>query len=124
MKSNKAKTVLQETAVKFRAPLSATRHSRLKATVFSERMKCGLLELKLQEMEKEIQSSSVQLDKELSSDINTVVSENLQTASPFMALFWQQQVKYFKRGLRQYHPMIIWFCLSVSAKLNVAYDEL
>ena len=39
LKTNKAKTVLQKTAVKSRAPLSATSHSRLKATVFSERMK-------------------------------------------------------------------------------------
>ena len=75
-------------------------------------------------MEKELQSSSVQLDEDLSSDINKVMSENLQTASPFMALFWQQQLKHFKKGLRQYHPMIIRFCLSVAAKSSAAYDEL
>ena len=39
-------------------------------------------------MEKEIQSSSVQLVEDLSSDMNKVMSENVQTDSPFMALFW------------------------------------
>ena len=120
----KVKTSLQETAVKSRAPLTATSHSRLKATVFSERMKCGLLEEKLREMDKEIQSSSVQLDDELTTDINKIMSENLESASPFMTLFWQEQVKYFKQGSRRFHPMIIRFCLSVAAKSGSAYDEL
>ena len=48
------KIALQEKAVKSRAPLSATSHSRLKATVLSERMKCGLLEEKLRDIDKEI----------------------------------------------------------------------
>ena len=118
------KTALQEKAVKGRAPLSATSHSRLKATVLSERMKCGLLEEKLRDMDKEIQLSSVQLDEDLTNDINKIMSDNLHNASPFMTVFWQEQVKYFKQGLRRYHPMIIRFCLSVAANSGAAYDEL
>ena len=45
---------------------------------------------------------------------------------PFMQLFWDEQQKYRtqSRNSVRYHPMIIRFCLSLSAKSPAAYEEL
>ncbi len=75
-------------------------------------------------MESEIKLSGVELDNELASDISTIMANNMETSSPFMKLFWEQQINLLKNGHKKYHPMIIRFFLSLASKSAAAYDEL
>ena len=57
-----------------------------------------------------------------------IFSDNLDKHNipPFMKLFWQEQQKYLtssKKGIRC-HPMVIRYCLNLSAKSPAAYEEL
>ena len=78
-------------------------------------------------MEKEIQLKSVSVDNELASDFDTIMSNNTDTMTPFMKLFWEEQKQYSKNKVsssNRYHPMIIRFCLSLASKSASAYDEM
>ena len=54
------------------------------------------------------------------------MTENLDQATPFMKIFWDQQQKIFSSQKKAlcYHPMIIRFSFSLAAKSASAYDEL
>ena len=93
MKEAAKRQEMDQRSIKAKAPLAATSHSRLKATVLEQRAKCSLLEEKISEMSKEIAKSSVPVDDQLSGDINDIMSQNVETASPFMQLFWKEQTK-------------------------------
>eukprot|EP00112_Aurelia_sp_Birch-Aquarium-sp1_P015696 Seg3501.1 transcript_id=Seg3501.1/GoldUCD/mRNA.D3Y31 product="hypothetical protein" protein_id=Seg3501.1/GoldUCD/D3Y31 len=93
--------VMDHRSIKAKAPLAATSHSRLKATVLEQRAKCRLLEEKIKEMDKEIAKSSVTVDDQLSGDINEIMTKNLEKASPFMQLFWQEQTKKLWSGSKE-----------------------
>ena len=106
------------------APLSNTHPNRVKLALQEERMKSSKLLSEVERMKKEIKTNGIHLDQDLSNDIETIMSENSQTVSPFMRLFWEQQKHLFQGGCKQYHPMIIRFCLSLASKSAAAYDEL
>ena len=53
-----------------------------------------------------------------------ITTKNLDKASRFMQLFWQEQTRNFGQEANRYHPMIIRFCLLISAKSGSAHDEL
>ena len=72
----------------------------------------------------EVNSASIKIDNQLSWDIDTIMSANIEKASPFMKLFWNEQIKNFDQKSRRYHPMIIRFCLAIASKSGSAYDEL
>ena len=75
-------------------------------------------------MKKEINEKGVELNSDLSSDIQQIMNENQEKMTPFMKLFWEQQCKGFASKSMRYHPMIIRFCLSLASKSASAYDEL
>ena len=57
--------------------------------------------------------------------IKTMDDHKVNTVSPFMKLFWEQQREVIVKGTGvRYHPMIIRFCVSLAAKSASAYDEL
>ena len=110
------------------SPVSQTAPQRIKLTLQMQRLKCAELERKLEEMQHEIQRSSVEIDHQLSEDITTIFGKSGKNVTPFMELFWQQQKKLFTRssnskGVR-YHPMIIRYCLSLATKSPACYEEL
>ncbi|KXJ07227.1 DNA transposase THAP9 [Exaiptasia diaphana] len=74
----------------------------------------------------EIEKSSVKVDNELSKDLTTIIGNSTKNITPFMNLFWQEQKKILasnSTGVR-YHPMIIFYCLSLAAKSSACYEEL
>ena len=78
-------------------------------------------------LKKEIQLKSVDVDQDLASDFNMIMSENLGKMTTFLKLFWEQQKQFTKNKSatsNRYHPMIIRFCLSLASKSASAYDEL
>ena len=89
-----------------------------------ERLKCNQLEGKVREMSKEIAHGSIKIDNQLSADLDQLMEQNIVNASPFMKLFWKEQVKNFNQRSKRYHPMVIRFCLSMASKSSSMYDEL
>eukprot|EP00794_Sanderia_malayensis_P014564 gene14564-16066_t len=85
-------------------------------------MKTSQLKSKIERMEKK--SAGVEIDDQLSSDISGIMNDNIENASQFMQLFWDQQTRLLRNGSKKYHPMIIRFCLSSASKSASAYDEL
>ena len=100
------------------ASLSCTHPNRVKLALQEERAKTTRLAAEVECLKDRIQKHGVKIDQQLAGDIDTIMSENMQDASPFMKLFWNQQKYMLDGGCRKYHPMIIRFCLSI------AYDEL
>ena len=109
-----------------KAPLTKTHPNRVRLALQEERLQNSQLKKKVKQMQQEIMSVGVKLDDQLSSDIHQIVTENVDNASPFMKLFWEQQKESLTKsatGMR-FHPMIIRFCLSIASKSASAYDEL
>ena len=77
-------------------------------------------------MKQEIENKYVPLDKEISEDISKIMAENLDQATPFMKLFWDQQQNIFRsqRKALCYHSMIIKFSLFLVAESASGCDEL
>ena len=85
------------------------------AAVQKQRIECKDLEHRLSDLEKEIQSNSIKVDKALETDILSILADSDMKSSPHMNFFRQQQKKlpassYFGR---RYHPHLIRFCLSI-----------
>ena len=83
---------------------------------------------KIDELQLELERSSMNVSEELREDLVSIVSNTDQcTMSPFMKFFWEEQQKYLKsssKGIR-YHSVIIRCCLSLaSSKSAAAYDEI
>ena len=107
------------------APLMHTHPNRVRLALQEERVKCNKLTKQVERIQEEIQSKGVELNKDLSSDINQIMIENSENITPFMKMFWEQQQKQFSKGSgARYHPMVIRFCLSLASKSASAYDEL
>ena len=73
-------------------------------------------------MSKEIAHASIKIDNQLSNDLNKLMEQNLGNTTPFMKLFWKEQVKNFSQSSKRYHPMVIRFCLSMASKSGAVYD--
>eukprot|EP00794_Sanderia_malayensis_P021080 gene21080-23134_t len=114
----------EQSCIKKKAPLSGTSHARLKATVLQQRASCKFLEDKIKKMDAEIIKYNVKLNNQLSDDINKIMNEKLEAASPFMQFFWKEQTKNSTQGAKKCHLMVIRFCLSIAAKSSSAYIEL
>ena len=112
---------IKESYLKDKAPLSVSSPSRLRATVLDQRLKCKQLEHKIENLQIEVNRSSIKIVNQLSDDINTIMSTHTEEASPFMKLFWNEQIKNFDQKSRRYHPMIIRFCLAIASKSGSAY---
>ena len=125
-KQNRAKEAIVNTPVKRNAPLTKTHPNRVQLALKEERAKSAELQKTIDKMRKEIQCGSVKVDDKLATDLEKIMSDNLDNASPFMKLFWEEQKKNFdgNKNARVYHPMIIRFCLSLASKSASCYDEL
>ena len=80
----------------------------------------------MEDMQKELEKSSMQIDHTLNNDLTSIISVNSSKFTPFINLFWQQQKKLFKcsnKGVR-FDPMLIRFCLSLWSNSSSAYEEL
>ena len=115
-----------KTPAKRIAPPSKTSHKRVTLALKQKRLRCSELEAKIKKMKQDIENKYVPLDKEISEDISKIMTENLDQATPFMKLFWNEQQKFFnsKKKPLCYHPMIIGFSLSIAVKSASAYGEL
>ena len=93
-----------------------------------KRLENKRLVLEVNQLQTELQKSSVEISKDIHADFIKIFSDNLdkQNIPPFMKLFWQEQQKYLsssKTGIR-YHPMIIRYALNLDAKSSSAYEEI
>ena len=87
---------------------------------------CEKLSIKLEEMKEELARSHIMVDYELHSDFMAILSQSDRKMTPFISLFWEQQVRMHKgtpNGYR-YHPQIIRFFLSLAIKSPAFYNEL
>ena len=109
------------------APISITSPERIKLTIQSFRQENKDLKSRIEALQAEIQNSSISVSQNLNDDLVTIMSNiDPSKVSPFMQFFWKQQQKYLQSsstGVR-YHPMVIWYCLSIAAKSPSAYDDL
>ena len=112
--------------VKDRAPLAACSKERLIATIQRQRLECKDLKDQIAKMNKDIMSNSIEIDKNLESDVLDILKSSDLKSSPHMDLFWQQQKKLLASPNfgRRYHPHLIRFCLSLHSKSPSAYREL
>ena len=104
------------------APLSATHRKKVELALIEERKKNKAL-LK-EKIDNEIAQKSVKIDKDIAGDISSIMNNNKENMTPFMQLFWDQQVEASQKAAMMYHPMVIRFCLSLASKSASAYDEL
>ena len=120
-KSAPAKPLLP---VKDRAPLAACSKERLIATIQRQRLECKDLKDQVARMSKDIMSNSIEIDKNLESDVLDILKSSDLKSSPH--LFWQRQKKLLASPNfgRRYDPHLIRFCLSLHSKSPSAYREL
>ena len=114
------------TQAKLKAPISATNPQRVLLSLQEQRSKSAQLEKQIQGMQIELEKSSTQVDQSLEGDFLDILDTSSEKITPFLKLFWEQQVKMRKTsncGAR-FHPMIMKFCLSMSQKSAFSYDEL
>ena len=101
-----------------------THPNRVCLALLEKREECRLLNAQIGRMKEEIKNGSIAVNSDLASDIDNIMTDNYDSASPFMKLFWDEQRKSITSGYHRYHPMIIRFCLSLASKSGSAYDEL
>ena len=108
------------------ASLANTSHERVTVALKQERLKCNQLQKEINRMKAEIENKYIRVDKEISEDIEKIMSDNVDEITPFIKLFWDQQRKFFSEKKKPlcYHPMIIRFSLSLASKSPAVYDEL
>ena len=125
-KSKKKSAPVTPLPVKDRAPLVACSKERLIATIQRQRLECKDLKDQVAKMSKDIMSNSIEIDKNLESDVLDILKSNDLKSSPHMDLFWQQQKKLLASPNfgRRYHPYLIRFCFSLHSKSPSAYREL
>ena len=99
----------------------------VKVTMPNYRLENKELKFELFKLKEEIESKSIPVDNELSSDFWTIMSDvDKSTVPPFIHLFWEEQQKYIsakKKGAR-YHPMIIRYSLGLASKSPAVYGDI
>lgn len=94
-KQQRVKRAIINTPAKRYAPLSITLHNRVRLAPKEESLKPSELQKTIDKMQKETKISSVKHDDTLSRDMETIMSENFDKASPFMKIFWEEQKRNF-----------------------------
>ena len=120
----KAQTILEP--AKSKAPISLTSPARILLKMQNQRTEIKSLKADNEYLRKELEKSSVPVSPNLHEDLNHIIKENTEQMTPFMKLFWEEQQKYIttSRSAVRYHPMIIRYCLALSAKSPQAYEDL
>ena len=80
-------------SAKRNAPLSKS-YERVTLALKQKRLKCCQLETKIKKMKLEIGNKYVPLDIEISDDISKNLAKNVDQATTFTKLFWDQQQKF------------------------------
>ena len=113
-------------AIKPNAPISQTSSERLLVTIRQQRSENKRLTNEISQMKEELIKLSVPVSEELSNDFKSIFNNCTRNVSPFMKLFWEEQLKYIKSSPNEvkYHPMIIKYCLGIYAKSPAAYEQL
>ena len=79
-------------------------NERVKVTLQHYRIENKALESKVDELQLELERSSMKVNAEFSEDLVSIVSKTDQcTMSPFMKFFWEEQQKYLEslsKGIR------------------------
>ena len=75
------------------APLSKTHPNRVRQALIQEREKSKKQAKEIERMKHEIKNKGIELDSELHSDINHIMTENCDNMSEFMKLFWKSRDK-------------------------------
>ena len=113
VKSSKRKRDNLLSPAKLKASISITSAERITLTLQNYRFKNKCLK--------------TEVDNDLNNDFISIMSKNEKiTIPPFMKLFWEEQQKYLTtspKGIR-YHPLIIRYCLGLTAKSSDTYDEI
>ena len=113
---------------KLKAPISLTSPERIKLTMQSFRAENKLLKKDIEQLKKEIQTSSVPITSGLNNDMKAVMSKALDenNVTPFMKFFWTEQQNYIQSNPTsvRYHPMIIRYCLALYAKSPSFYEDI
>ena len=84
-----------------------------------EGLKCKQLEENaIYLIQREIQINNHKVDNGLKKPSSEIISSNSGKMTPFMKLSWEQQKRLFtsSSSWARYHPVIIRFCLSATAK--------
>lgn len=108
-----------------KAPVSKTDPKRIKLPLQGQRLRCAELEQQLKNTKAELQNSNIEIDHGLGDDFTKIIGSAKQL-TPFMHLVLQEQKKLFSRSSTGVpcHPIIIRFCLSLTAKSPLCYEEL
>ena len=82
---------------KSKAPISKLSNKCVKVTLQLYRIENKALKSKIDELQLELERSSIKVCTELNEDLISIVSITDQcTMSPLMKFFWEKQQKYFK----------------------------
>ena len=106
------------------APLSHTNPQRIVLALKEQRIECKKQKTIIERLETAIANNGVDVENGLGAFVMDTMQKNGETLTPFMKLFWSEQIKYHAKGQIRYHPMIIRFALSLAMKSGAAYDEL
>ena len=82
---------------------------------------CKGIKDQVAKMSKDIMSNSIEIDKNLESDVLDILKTSDLKSSPHMELFWQQQNKLLaspKFGRRYHHQILLVITLKVSVSLQ------
>ena len=132
-KKKARKQKILKTPAKLNAPIKFTSPERILLSMQDQRKENKLLvkentELKntIDNLQKSIEKNAVPVANDLHKDLQSIFSSSPRQITPFMKLFWEEQMKYIgssSSGVR-YHPMIIKYCLGIYAKSPAAYEQL
>ena len=81
------------------------------------------LKMKLGHFQEGISKASLPVSADLSNDFKSIILEtDLRKISPLIRLFWKEQQ--FSPNNVKYHPMITRYCLLLTSKSALAYDDI
>ena len=111
---------------KLHAPVKHTAPECIKLTLQNYRIENKSLKSEIEQMKLEIENKSLDIkDNSLHNDFVSIMSNADNSKIPLF-IFWEEQQKYLsssKTGVR-YFPMIIRYCLGLSAKSPSFYDDI
>ena len=109
---------------KLNAPISQISCESLLLTICEQRSENARLTNEIIQIKEELVKLSVPVSDDLNNDFQSIFN-NCDHISPFMKLFWQEQLKYINSSPKQvrYHPMVIKYCLGIYAKSPAAYEQ-
>lgn len=97
-KAEKRKMVLETKPAANKAPLSQTSTERIRLKLSNFRIENKALKEQVLQLEKEIQTSSVEVGSSLNEDLISIISNTNETMPSFMKLFWDEQQKYINKS--------------------------